>query len=129
MHSSVTSERVRSGRSARRFRSSAEAVARGATSALCGLEFIDGPEIQIAGDEDLDAITLILGDGRWNVDGALQYLRQHVLRAGRVIDHGPSGVARGHGCLHCAIDDGDQDRRAKALEEMPIHIARESRRA
>src|SRR5665213_361643 len=118
MQSSVTSERVRSGRSARRLRSSAEAVARQVLSVLCGLEFIDGPEVEIAGDEDLDAIALVLGHGRRDVDGTLQDFRQYVLRTRRVVDHRSPGTVRRHRRLQGAIDDGDQDRRTKALEEV-----------
>src|ERR1700758_3932724 len=56
MQRSVTSLLESNGRSERSVSSSAEVEA--ATSASFGLEFIDGAEVKIAGDQDLDAIAL-----------------------------------------------------------------------
>src|SRR5215472_14031339 len=127
MQSSVTSLRARSGRSARRFSSSADALATGEGSGCSGFELIDGPEVEIPRDEDLDAIPLVLGDRGWDVDGALQHLGEHVLRARGVIDHGAARAAGGHGRLHRAVDHRDEERRTETLEEVSVDLAREAR--
>src|SRR5262245_32957526 len=125
MQSSVTSERVKSGRSARKLSSSADAEA--ALSGRSGLELIDGPEVQVARDEDLNTITLILGDGRRDIDRALQHLLHDALPAGGIDDDRPAvaGTRLDPG-LHRAIDHRNQERGTKALKEMSIHIPRES---
>ena len=84
MQSSVTSGSSRAAAAARAASSSsAERRAlrphsrrhRGSRVSVCApAKLIDGPEIQIARDEHLDAIALGLGDGRRDVDGALQDL-------------------------------------------------------
>src|SRR5277367_4854494 len=97
MHSSVMSRRASSGLSAMRVKSSAEASARAgarATSAstiwrngtrvslrAAGLKFIHRPEIKIPRHQDFDPIALILGDGRWNVDGVFEHVVHDVLRS------------------------------------------------
>src|SRR6266404_8887532 len=60
--SSVTSDRVRSGRSGRRVSSSADAVPAGTRSASCGLELIHGPEIEVPRHQHLDPVSLGLPD-------------------------------------------------------------------
>src|SRR6266404_1735519 len=95
MQSSVTSCRESKGRSARRFRSRAEAVPAMGASMICGFELIDGPEVEISGNEHLNAIALGFGNGRRDIDGALQHLRHDVLRGRWVEDHGAAVTLRG----------------------------------
>src|SRR5882672_1999237 len=117
MQSSVTPSRARSGRNAFKVSSSAEAAP--ASSRRSGFELIYPPEIQVPRDEHLDAIPLRLADGGRNIDGVLQDFRHDILRGGRVDDH-RAVRARGDLALDRPVDHGDQDRGAKALEEMPI---------
>ena len=57
-----------------------------------------------------------------------QHLRHHIRGARGVEDRRMPPLFCGiHGPLHGAIDDGQKDRRAKALQEVPIHLAREAR--
>src|SRR5258708_38780854 len=90
MHSSVTSGSDSSGRSERRVSVSEEpsvetdGLARGAS----GAEFIDGSEVEITRDQNLDAIALAFGEGRRDVDCAPEHLGEHSLRGGWVHDHG-----------------------------------------
>src|SRR5579863_7055189 len=118
MQSSVTSRRASSGLKAIRVKSSAEASARAgmrATSAstggrngtrvslrAAGLKFIHGPEIKIPRHQDFDPIPLILGDGRWNVDGVFEHVVHDVLRARWVENDRTAVTLRGHGALHSA---------------------------
>ena len=80
-------------------------------------KLIDAPEIEIARDQHLDAIAVLLDDGRRNVDRALQHLRHDRLRARRIHDDRAAVVRRGlHRRLHGAVDHRDQNRRAEALD-------------
>src|SRR5882672_5042932 len=79
MHSSVTSDRARKGRINFRVNSRDEAPSqRWALSLVMGVEPVDRAEIQIARDEDLDSITVLLADCGWDVDGALEHLGHHI---------------------------------------------------
>src|ERR1700744_2965318 len=122
MQSSVTSRRARSGLKAVSVNSSAEVSCRtgtvgtaslGATGAKratrfsgrMGFKFINGPEIQIAGHQDLDPIPLILGDRRWNIDGVFEHFGHHVLRARRVVNDGTAAARGGNRALHGTADE------------------------
>ncbi len=79
MHSSVTPSAARSGSRSRRVRASAErSWCAAAASLLMGrpriAQLVDLPEIQIARDQDLDAVALMLGDGWRDADRAAQRL-------------------------------------------------------
>src|SRR5205823_13125669 len=90
MHSSVTSGLARSGRSARNVRSSADESldayrgsrptgARGPGLAGDGAELINRPEIDVARDQNLDPVAVMLDDGGRDVDGAFQDFGQDLL--------------------------------------------------
>src|ERR1700733_5328238 len=99
MHSSITSSR-RYGRKARSVNASADASAAALAAGGEGLEFIDRPEIQIARDQHLDPIALLLQDSRRDVDRAFQYFGHDILRRGRVDDDRAAVAAAGlNGCL------------------------------
>src|ERR1700682_634063 len=94
IHTSVTSWRDSKGCSARSVRSSAEASACGAlaTSGMtrlssgCGsFKFIHRPEVEVPCDQHLNAIAVLLFDGRRDVHRALEYLCGNVLRRGRAV--------------------------------------------
>src|SRR6202035_2017506 len=121
IQSSVTSLRDKSGRSARKLSSSAEVLTAG-DSTRGGFKLIHRPEVQIPGHQYLNPIPLRLGDGWRGVDRAFQDFRHDIL-GGRGIDDDGAAAARGHGALHRPVDDGDQDRGAEALKEMPIDLA------
>src|SRR6266480_3501438 len=99
MHSSVTERSSSSGRSERSVSSSADASLTGKVATpsagaslgasyltLAGAQFIHAPEVQIPGNEHLDAIAVRLGDGRRNIDRRSQHFRHHIAGAGRVDD-------------------------------------------
>src|SRR5882762_4408357 len=120
MHSSITSS-PRNGRKARSVRASADASAPVSMAGNGGLEFIDGPEIQIACDQHLDPIALMFHDRRRNVDGAFQYFRHDILGRGWIDDQrAAAAAARLHGGLNGAVDHRYQHRGAEALPEMTV---------
>ena len=59
----------------------------------------------------------------------LQHLGHDILRGRGIYDDRAAAALRLHRRLHRAIDDGDQDRRAKALQEMPIDLPGQPRAA
>src|SRR5262245_53720203 len=102
IHSSVTSGSASSGRSASSVRSSADAPgAAGAGggagcseapadsgSAARGTQLIYGPEVEVAGHQNLDAVSVVLDDRGRNGHGILQDFGENVLGARGGIDHG-----------------------------------------
>src|SRR5580698_239822 len=127
MHSSITSSR-RYGRNARSVKASAEASAPALAAGSEGLEFIDRPEIQIARDQHLYAIALMLHDRRRDVDRALQDLGHDILRRGGVDDDRAAVAAPGlNGCLNGSVDHRDQHGGAKTLPEMTIDVSGKTR--
>src|SRR5580700_7918501 len=143
MHSSVTSGRASSGRNARKVRSSAETSpavdgdgnapgggAREKPSATGGrrVQFIDGPEIKITRHQYLDTVAVAFDHCRRNVERILQNLRQYVLRCRRCVNHRAAGTVRSlYPSLNRAVDDRHQHRRAEALPEVTLHLARQTR--
>src|ERR1700674_403810 len=125
MHSSITSSRLKSGRSACRVSASAEASA--PPLALGGgLELIHRPEIQIPCHQYLDAVALMLDHRRGNVDGALQYLGHDVLCPGRIDDHGAAvAAARLNRGLNATVENRHQHGGAEAFPKMSIHVSRQ----
>ena len=141
MHSSVTSGSFRIGRSARRFSSSAEAVGqlnrgglarswRAPSACRCSvghLQCIHGPEIHVPRDEDLDPIALGLGHGGRDVDRAAQDLGHDIGRTRGTDDHRRPRCSATARPLNGAIDHGQEDRRTKAIPEMPVDLAGQAR--
>ena len=78
MHSSMTSSR-RYGRNARTVNASDDASPTELAACGAGLEFIDGPEVQIARDEHLYSVALMFHDGGRDVDRAFQYIGHDIL--------------------------------------------------
>src|SRR6267143_1017524 len=109
MHSSVTSGSASRGRNARSVRSSAESSlpAAGApgsgarekpsTAGGGGTQFIHRPEIDIARDQHLDAVAVVLDDSRRYVEGVLEHLGEDLRGSRRRVDDG--GAARAAGRL------------------------------
>ena len=56
-----------------------------------------------------------------------QDFRHDIGRGRRTHHHGAAAVLRIHRALDGAIDDGEEDRRTKALPEMPIHLTGKTR--
>src|ERR1700688_342565 len=77
MHSSITSVFASNGRRARRLRQSADRSS--PALAVGGLKLIDRSEIQIAGHQYLDAVTLLFDHRGRNIDGFLEHLGHHPL--------------------------------------------------
>src|SRR5207248_2362370 len=74
-----------------------------------------------------DAITVALGDGRRDVDGALQNIGHDATGARGVIDHrAPAAAGRLHCRLHRAVQRRDEDRRAKPVPEVTLDFARKA---
>src|SRR5258708_30330911 len=134
IHTSVTSWRDRKGCSARSVSSSAEASACGApatsgmTRLSCGcgsFKFIHRPEVEVPCDQHLNAIAVLLFDGRRDVHRALEYLCGNVLRGGRAIDDRAAAPLRCRGALNGAVDQCDEDSGAETFEKMAIDATRE----
>src|SRR5271156_5024384 len=123
MQSSVTSRCARRGFKALKVKSSAEASARAGMrarsasvgwrtrgiriSGCAGLKFIHAPEIKISSYQHFDSISLILRDGRWNVDGVFQDLGHDVLRARGVINDRTAIALGGNRTLDSAANEGN----------------------
>src|ERR1039458_3407538 len=87
-------------------------------------EFIDRPEIHVAGNDHLNTRALIDVDGRRNVDGAAQNLVHDLLGPSRIHDdRRTAALLRGHGTLHGAINDRYHDGGPKARPEVRIDRA------
>src|SRR6267154_784658 len=131
MQSSVTAWSLRIGRKARKVRSSAEVSCTAGGSRAMGLstgcnwpKLIHAPKIEVARDQHLDAIAIRLGDGGRDSDCRFQHLSSD-LRGGRgVIDHRAAVTPRLHRGLHASLDDTDENRRAEAVPEVAVHLAR-----
>jgi len=82
-HSSVTSGSASSGRSASRVRSSADppgtAPRRESGLAGCGAKLIDGPEVEVACHQHLDAVAVVLDHRRHDGNGVFEHLGENVL--------------------------------------------------
>src|ERR1700733_4753578 len=127
MHSSVTPSAPRTGSRSRSVSASADCSNCDTGASLrmgCPgfLQLIDLPEVKVACDQNLDPITLVLGDGRRNADGAAQCLRGNIAGRGRIVDDG-SGSSRTLRGLGGTIDQGDEYGRTKSLPEVPIDLA------
>jgi hypothetical protein len=57
-------------------------------------ELINRPEVEIAGHEDLDPVTVSLGNRRWDVYRILQNIRHHAFGRRRVVNNRPTPAAR-----------------------------------
>src|SRR5271168_5330721 len=119
MQSSVTSELPSRGRSARSVRLSADesTVVLGGEG---GAKLIYRSEIQVAGDQYLNSIALMLDHRRRNVNGAFQHFRHHILGRGGVDDHRTTITAAGNGGLNGPVDHRNQDGGAKALPKVVV---------
>src|SRR5688572_20183484 len=126
MHTSVTSGLPRIGRNARSVSSSADISAAVLTAAGNWTQLIHRSEIKIACRQHLDTIAVFLHDGRRNVDGALEHLGHDVAGPRWTVDHRSIAVVGLRRPLHRAVDHRDEDRRAEALPEMTVHLARQS---
>src|ERR1022692_866107 len=72
-------------------------------------ELINASEIDIARDQDLDAITVILAHRGYNAQRALEHLGRDILRCrGVVDDRSTAPIRRLYGRLHSAVDGGDE---------------------
>src|SRR5579859_225415 len=93
IQSSVTSGFARSGLKDRSVSCRADASTALFVAGGDGTEFIDGPEIQIAGDQHLNSIAVLFHYRGRNIDRAFEYLGHDPGRGGGVHDDGAvSGV-------------------------------------
>ena len=85
---------------------------------------IHGTKIHIPRDEHLDAIALRLGDRRRDVRRCFAAPRSsHRWSVDGLTTTEPLVVLGVHRPLHRTVDDGDQNRRAEAIPEVPVDLA------
>jgi len=89
MHTSVMFGLPRRGRSARRLRSSADAST---GAALVSVQLINRPEVEVARNEYLDSIPLVLDERRRDVDRAFQDLGHDIHCRGWTVDYGAAAT-------------------------------------
>src|ERR1700733_2508512 len=90
------------------------------TISVC-LEFIHGAEVEVTSHKHLNTVTLVLDNGRCDIERALQHLGHDVNRWRRAVDH-RSATARAQARFERNVDDRDQNCCAEAVPEVAIDL-------
>src|SRR5665213_599669 len=103
-------------------RTACSAARKPALSLAAGMpKLIHTGEIDIARDQNLNAIAVVLANRGRNAQGVLEDFGRDILRRRRVVDHRAGApVRRLHGRLHSRVDGADEQCRTKALPEMTL---------